>query len=238
VIAALRKSFDKDVTPGNKAVKIKANGNRRNADVVVASQFRRYYLSIVGLKHHQGICFFDSCGTQINNYPEQHSANCTAKHQACSEWFKPMVRILKNMRSKLVEDKMIGTGTAPSYFIEGLLYNVPNNKFGNSYASTFTEAINWIWDADRTKFLCANERFYLVRDSAPKCWPTAICNAFSRCGCKAVEQLELSFSIPAGFRNFRATFTDENSLQPLRPFFSPPWHFVKLTRAGWHGFSR
>jgi hypothetical protein len=178
VIAALRKSFDKDVTPGNKAVKIKANGNRRNADVVVASQFRRYYLSTVGLKHHQGICFFDSCGTQTNNYPEQHSANCTAKHQACSEWFKPMVRILKNMRSKLVEDKMIGTGTAPSYFIEGLLYNVPNNKFGNSYASTLTEAINWIWDADRTKFLCANERFYLVRDSAPECWPTADCNAF------------------------------------------------------------
>ena len=32
-----------------------------------------------------------------------------------------MVRILKNMRSRLVEDGSIEKGSAPSYFLEGLL---------------------------------------------------------------------------------------------------------------------
>ena len=58
VIAALQKSFGQDdVKPGKKAVKIKANGNRRNADVVVATEFRRYYSTASGPQFYQGICF-------------------------------------------------------------------------------------------------------------------------------------------------------------------------------------
>lgn len=44
-----------------------------------------------------------------------------------------MARVFKNMRSRLVESGLIEAGTAPSYFIEGLLYNVPNEKFTTSY---------------------------------------------------------------------------------------------------------
>ncbi len=44
VLAALEKSFGTtDVKPNNKAIKIKANGTRRSADVVVATEFRRYH---------------------------------------------------------------------------------------------------------------------------------------------------------------------------------------------------
>lgn len=43
-----------------------------------------------------------------------------AKHQATNEWFKPMIRILKNMRGKLVETGVIGNKGAPSYFLQGL----------------------------------------------------------------------------------------------------------------------
>jgi hypothetical protein len=179
VIAALQKSFGQDdVKPGKKAVKIKANGNRRNADVVVATEFRRYYSTASGPQFYQGICFFTPDGTRITNYPKYHSANCTAKHQATHQWFKPMVRILKNMRSKLVDDGVLATGSAPSYYIEGLLYNVPNDKFGKSYGDTFAAAINWIWQADRTKFVCANERYYLVQNGFPECWPCTDCDGF------------------------------------------------------------
>lgn len=179
VIAALQKSFGQnDVKAGKKAVKIKANGNRRNADVVVATEFRLYYSTASGAKFHQGICFFTPDGTRIANYPKQHSENCTTKHQATNQWFKPMVRILKNMRSKLVDDGVIEAGSAPSYFIEGLLYNVPNDKFGTSYEDTFVAALNWILQADRTKFVCANERYYLARDGFAECWPCADCNNF------------------------------------------------------------
>lgn len=175
VVAALQKKFGAvDVKAGKRAIKIKANGNRRNADVVVASEFRRYYS---GLQVERGICFFTSSGAQVTNYPNQHSANCTAKHQATNQWFKPMVRILKNMRGKLVEDGMIADGSAPSYFLEGLLYNVPDDKFGKSYGDTFVAAMNWILQADRSKFVCANEQYYLARDSVTECWPCAGCDA-------------------------------------------------------------
>jgi hypothetical protein len=179
VIAALQKSFGQDdVKPGKKAVKIKANGNRRNADVVVATEFRRYYSTASGPQFYQGICFFTPDGARIANYPSYHSANCTTKHQATNQWFKPMVRILKNMRSKLVDDGVLAAGSAPSYYIEGLLYNVPNDKFGKSYGDTFVAAFNWILQADRTKFVCANERYYLERDGFAECWPCADCENF------------------------------------------------------------
>lgn len=172
VVAALQKSFGADVKPDKKAVKIKANGSRRSADVVVATDFRRYYSGPSGVQFEPGICFFNSSGDRIANYPKQHSANCTAKHQATSQWFKPMVRILKNMRSRLVENGSIEPGIAPSYFLEGLLFNVPNDKFGNSYGDTFVAAVNWIFQAERKNFLCANEQYYLLRDSAVT-WPPA-----------------------------------------------------------------
>lgn len=179
VVEALQKSFGAaDVKPDKKAIKIKANGGRRSADVVVATEFRRYYSGLLGVQVERGICFFNSNDNRIVNYPKQHSANCITKHQATNEWFKPMVRILKNMRTRLVNDGAIQEGSAPSYFLEGLLYNVPNDKFGKSYGETFVAAMTWIIQAQRNKLVCANEQFYLVRDSAAECWPCANCDGF------------------------------------------------------------
>jgi len=178
VIEALRRSFGADATAGNKAIKIRANGNRRSADLVVAAEFHRYYSGRVGLPYERGICFFNSNGVRIANYPKQHSTNCTSKHQATNSWFKPMVRILKNTRSKLVGDGKISGSDAPSYFLEGLLYNVPNDRFGRSYSNSFCAAMTWIVEAQRNDFLCANEQHYLVRDGFSECWPTANCTKF------------------------------------------------------------
>lgn len=179
VVQALQKSFGQnDVKPDGKAVKINASGNRRSSDVVIATEFRRYYSGPLGPLYVPGICFFTSVGKQISNYPKQHSANLTAKHQSTSQWFKPMVRILKNMRSRLVDDRVLVAGSAASYFIEGLLYNVPNDKFGKSYGDTFVAAINWILVADRTQFVTPSGQHYLLRDNAAECWPCANCNAF------------------------------------------------------------
>lgn len=177
VIAALRNGLGaSDVHPDTKAIKITANTSRRSADVLVATEFLRYS-SFPGVPD-SGVCFFTSSNQRIVNYPKQHSANCTAKHQATRGWFKPMVRILKNMRTRLVDDGLLQEGMAPSYFLEGLLYNVPNDKFGGSYSDTFVAAINWILQADRNKFVCANEQYYLVRDSVAMCWPCDNCDRF------------------------------------------------------------
>lgn len=178
VIAALRSSFSTSVDLGNKAVRIKANGNRRDADVIPATQFRRYYDSPQGPKFVDGIRLTTRDGRAVINYPKQHSDNCTIKHQTTRSRFKPVVRIFKNMRRRLVDDGIIDRSLAPSYFIEGLLYNVPNNCFTGSNGDAVVAVINWILETtDRTNFVCANDQYYLLRD-APDLWRPADCDRF------------------------------------------------------------
>lgn len=180
VLDALKKRFGTDVDPGEKAITIKANGNRRKADVLIAMQYRRYhhYQSIANQSYDAGICFYTKSGSLIANYPKQHSENCTRKHQATNSWFKPMARIFKNMRSKLVSDGAIGEGAAPSYYLEGLLYNVPVENFGGNYSDSFVNCINWLMQADRSKFVCANEQYYLLWPDSRTSWTAEDCEEF------------------------------------------------------------
>ena len=165
VTAQLRKRFENDVKPGNKAIFVKGNGSRRDADVLAAAEYRRY--TGVGENFHRGIVFWTADGTMIVNFPKQHSANCTTKHQGTNGWFKPCVRILKNMRNRMVAEGDLAEGLAPSYFLEGMLYNLPNNQFGSSYVSTIANALYWLQTSDRSKLLCANEMYFLLHPTSP-----------------------------------------------------------------------
>jgi hypothetical protein len=180
VLSHLQATFDAAVKPGNKAVKIEASGSRRSADVLICVQFRRYHRfnSIGDQEYDVGVCFYDGANTRIANYPKQHSDNCTAKHKATNARFKPLVRILKNMRTKLVADGVLSSGIAPSYYLEGLLYNVPNGKFGGTYEDAVVNSLNWILGEDRSQFVCANEQYYLLRDGTQVTWTSADCDKF------------------------------------------------------------
>lgn len=171
VLAWLEKKYGSDVKAGNKAIFVKANGARRDADVLVCTNHRRYREGSNGVddQYDEGIAFW-SDGTEINNFPKQHSENATAKHQATNQWYKPLVRVYKNMRNRMVDDKYLPEGVAPSYFIEGLLWNVPDAKFGKSYEDSFVNTINWILEADKTQLACANNLHWLVRDNTNVCW--------------------------------------------------------------------
>ena len=172
VLSVLETKYGEDVTPGDKAINIAANGGRRRADVITAIQYRRYhkFLSLSDQLYDEGISFYSGSGVQIINYPEYHSSNLTTKHQNTQEWFKPMARVLKNLRGKLITEKMIASGIAPSYYLEGLLYNVPDDKFTTSYEDCLVNCINWILEADKSKFVCANEQYYLLREDSPVTW--------------------------------------------------------------------
>jgi hypothetical protein len=176
----LEKAFSGAITIGDKAIAIKAEGNRRKADVIVCAEFRRYFKfnGILDQSYVEGIYFYDKSGARIVNYPQQHCQHLTVKHQETKTWLKPMVRIMKNMRGKLVSDGTIKAGVAPSYYIEALLYNVPADKFTASYGDTFVNTIKWIQTTDRTRLLCANEQYYLLRDNSKTCWAPADCDAF------------------------------------------------------------
>jgi hypothetical protein len=181
VLTVLRDAFPNAITTGDKAFSIRAEGNRRKADVLPCVAFRRYYKfnSMYDQSYTEGICFYDKSSNRISNYPRQHSENLTAKHQASGLWLKPMIRVLKNLRSCLIDRGMLGQGVAPSYYLEGLLYNVPNDKFSTSYGDTFVNAINWIQkEANKTTLVTTNEQFYLLRDGFKTCWPKADAEAF------------------------------------------------------------
>jgi hypothetical protein len=180
VLSVLSSKYGGDVDSGKKAIAIAASGSRRKSDVIAAIQYRRYhkFRSTSDQSYDEGMCFYTNSGIQIANYPKQHSENLTSKHQSTSKWFKPMARILKNMRSRLITEGMLENEVAPSYYLEGLLYNVLNDKFGNSYEDTFVNAINWILEADRSKFVCANEQYYLLFEDSPVTWRAEKCDKF------------------------------------------------------------
>lgn len=49
-----------------------------------------------------------------------------------------------------------------------------NPLFGKTYQLTFLEAMNWLLQQDKTKFVCANEQYYLLRDTPVTRFMTAI----------------------------------------------------------------
>lgn len=179
VIEALQSQFGQAVKSDKKAIKIAAGNGRRNADVIPAFLYRRFYKfkSQYDQDYREGISFVTTAGESIGNFPKQHSENLTTKHQATNEWFKPTVRIFKNMRSTLVDRGIIAAGVAPSYYIEGLIYNVPNQSFGKTYKDTILNVLKHLHSADRTKFVCANELYYLARNTSAT-WSTENCTTY------------------------------------------------------------
>lgn len=173
----LRQKFGK-VDVGQKAIFIAGDGKRRDCDVLPCAKFKHYYrVTEHDESFTDGICFFLRDGTRIVNFPVQHIDNCTAKHQATNQWFKPTVRLCKNMRNYLVDRNVLQDGVAPSYFIEGMLWNVPSEKFGASFDSTFVEAFNYVASADRSVFKCANGIHSLL-GTTPVNWPAGDCQAY------------------------------------------------------------
>lgn len=181
VLSVLEAQYGAAAKAGDKAIAVAANGSRRKVDVIAAIQFRRYmkFKSTSDSSYVDGVCFFNAAGERISNYPKQHSANLTTKHQAASKLLKPMARVFKNMRSRLVDDGLIEPGIAPSYFIEGLLYNVPNDKLASSYQNCVVNTLNWYRDeAKKSDLVCANEQYYLLRNGHHTCWTQVNCDSF------------------------------------------------------------
>lgn len=189
VVAQLQKVFGASVNLGGKAITVEPSGNRRRADILATMQYRRYFkfLGLNDQRYDEGICFFTSGGVKVANYPRQHSDNLTAKHQATGSWFKPVVRIAKNLRCRMEDDGLLTKGDTPSYYLEGLLYNVPNDKFGGSYEASLVNSLNWLIGTDRSQFVCANQQYYLLRDDPNFTWSSAKCDAFLNAAVKSWE---------------------------------------------------
>lgn len=180
VLAWLTKHYGSDVTVGSKAIKIAANSGRRDADVLVCMENRlyRYYHGPSNQNYHSGIKFKTTKGKWIVNFPKQHQSNSTTKSVNTRSRFKPNVRVFKNMRNAMAKDGLLSKKRAPSYFIEGMLWNVPNDRFMYTYYDTFEASLNWLeTSAIESKLMCANNIHFLVRNAPDVCWSSEDYNA-------------------------------------------------------------
>jgi hypothetical protein len=176
----LVKKYGSRVRPGTKAIYIDGDGSRRNADVLVCCKHRRYtrFKSWNDQNYIEGISFLNSSSGRIDNFPAQHSDGCTKKHQDSKNWFKHTARIYKCLRNTMIEKNLIEDGLARSYFIEGLLWNVPVDRFGGTEQQNFRDTLEWLWGTDRSKLACANDLYYLSHPTSPVTWRAEKCEKF------------------------------------------------------------
>ena len=105
--AALKKTFgSSSVTRHDKAITVHAKSSSIDADVVPCFEYRRYHARGAGGRFlfHQGTMLFPDSGGRLINWPQQQHENGVAKNKATGGRYKDMVRVLKRMENKLVEE--------------------------------------------------------------------------------------------------------------------------------------
>lgn len=166
VLEALLEYYGRDsIIEGNKSIKIIDTQSRLPADVVVSLPYRKYaQFRERNESFEEGIVF--TClddNRSVINFPKQHYINGIRKNskEQTGGWYKRTVRMFKNARSYLIDQGIIAENLAPSYFLECMLYNVPNRNFGESHQNTFRNVITYLRDEDFNYFRCQNEQILL-----------------------------------------------------------------------------
>jgi len=79
----------------------------------------------------------------------------------------------------MIENGYLQEGVAPSYFLEGMLWNVPASLFGQTYQQTVVNCFDHIYGMqDKSQLTCANGIHWLLRDGYSVCWSPASHDAF------------------------------------------------------------
>ncbi|MBN4081173.1 nucleotidyltransferase [Caldithrix abyssi] len=165
---ALVNKFDRnDVHRGNKAITIKGNSYRVEADVVPTFEQRRYsangsYLS--------GTRFYPDRGSVMKNWPKQHIENGINKNTNTQRRFKKTVRIVKKLRYEMKDDGYSICMKVPSFLIECLVWNISNRILNNStsWYDRVKQSVIFLYNSTMTEETCSewgevSELLYLFK---------------------------------------------------------------------------
>lgn len=133
-----------EVDRGSKALRVAESSGRLPADVVPCVKDRSWW-SRTG--YHVGIRLQDDrkLYEKIVNYPKQHLEEGTRKNDRTSRRYKRVVRILKRLENRMVEDRVIEV--VPSFLIESAIWNVPDHHFAvDDWAGRVRNALAHIHD--------------------------------------------------------------------------------------------
>ena len=128
VEAALRAKFPGTVdSSGSTALRVNSNTARVDADVVPCFSFVEYFANGAT---REGARVFKKNGGHTENYSKLQLRNGTDKNNRTNTYYKKTVRILKRL-----ENAMVTAGVCdelPSYLMECLIYNCPDEYFARS----------------------------------------------------------------------------------------------------------
>lgn len=143
---ALRATYGANaVTSRRKSLKITRGSIPASADVVVT------------LHYEDGLAFFlPGEHRWVISYPQLHYERGISKEESTNKRYKRVIRMFKAARNYLIEKNMIEEDTAPSYFIECLLYNVPDELFKPRLVKSYEGIVEYLSTADLQRFKCQN----------------------------------------------------------------------------------
>ena len=142
-LKAMRAKFGKAAKSGRKTLQVPKGRIPADADLVVT------------LRYKEGIAFYLPDERRwVVSFPQQHHARGVKKEKATGQRFKRSIRMFKAARNRLVETKALTKDDAPSYFIECLIYNVPDNLFAPKLAPTYTGIVGWLKTVRLNDFKC------------------------------------------------------------------------------------
>lgn len=185
VIKRLKEYYGESyVEVGNKSIKVLANSGRLDCDVVCCAEYREYnsFSESNTSDYAKGIVFWtNETNDKVVNFPKLHFNNGASKNQNCYSNYKPSVRIIKNMKSRLVNNGVISGSLAPSYFIECLMFNMPITVFQNrTHYSRILAVLNTFHgytDSELSELICQNSQRYLFGTSDQQ-WSIEDCKQF------------------------------------------------------------
>ena len=173
------------VERGNIAMRVRESRTTLPADVVPCFEYHLIHgRGFLGQPlYRQGHRVYPDSGSPIENYPQQQYDNGVAKNIQTGHRYKHLVRIPKNLENEVVDKGLLND--LPSYLIECLVFNVPDNAFGHAtYMADLRAVLAKIFNATLADDGCddwveVNKVKYLFRSSQP--WTRQQAHGFADC---------------------------------------------------------
>jgi hypothetical protein len=181
---ALRKKFGNALkAESGKAFHVGTGPGNMTTDVLPAVLFKRY-TAFAGRGREsfdEGVEFVDRAGNYVVNFPKLHISNGEAKNSLLQTngRYKPSVRMFKNARNYITDRGLLPKGAAPSYFVECLLFNVPDVHFRTGLRETYYNVVKYLLENSISGFMCQNGRLALFGPASTQ-WNVTDANTFVR----------------------------------------------------------
>ena len=161
---------------------------KHNIEITPCFSFK--YINEASDKIFPGVVLHDaSVGGDIVTFPRLHESNGHSKDLATDDNFKPIVRMFKTL--SMIGEREFDFPLTRGYFIQCLLFNVPNNLFmvrdgllnqliddpGYALNQIFLKVINYLDNCNMENFMCQNTVWRLFGNAA-EFWDIASAKTF------------------------------------------------------------